>query len=113
MSATAASFPRGWRVRGVRLRVRSGQHAFRPSTMVGSASVLVTRFVGLEPEVVEWSVFALRERAVVAGMRIKAVVHVAVEAVGTMEGSCPDEHAADTPIGAVVSVWRTSRRAGN
>ena len=63
-------------------------------------------------EVAERVLSAIRQRASVAVMGIKAVIDVAVEAVRTMEpGASSDEYATAEPLGPVVPVrsavvWR-------
>lgn len=63
----------------------------------------IPRFVRME--VVERVLSAIRQRASVAVMGIKAVIDVAVEAVRTMEpGASSEEHPAGKPIRSVVAI---------
>src|SRR5580698_8381284 len=80
---------------------------FAACFMWGSAHIAATiaRFVGVE--VVEAFLSASRQRTVVTVVRIKTIVHMAVEAGMPMEpGSGPNKHPADKPVGAIVAVGR-------
>ncbi len=65
----------------------------------------IPRLVAME--VIEGLFATSWERAVVAVMRIEAIVHVTVEAARAMKPRpCPQEHASDKPVGPVVAVGR-------
>jgi hypothetical protein len=64
----------------------------------------VTHLVSVK--VIEGFVSTFRCWTSIAVMWIEAVIHVAVEPVGSVEpGASPDEHAAGEPLGPVVPVW--------
>jgi hypothetical protein len=72
---------------------------------VASVAPPVAGFVSVE--VVETLLSAARQRPMVAIMRVKTVVDVAVEAVRAVEpGSGSEKHPAVKPIGAIVAVGR-------
>src|ERR1700744_1238971 len=70
---------------------------------VADVALAVASLVGLE--VVEWGCAAWRHRAVIAVVRIVAVVDVAVETVRAVEPwAGTDEDATEEPVRAVVTV---------
>ena len=72
---------------------------------VAYVSLSVTRFVAME--VVERRLAARGQRPVVAVVRVKAVVDMAVEAVMAMEPwTSTKEHAANKPVRSIVTVRR-------
>jgi hypothetical protein len=90
----------------------SGKSVFSTRVMARVASIAapVASFVSVE--VVETFLPAARHRPMVAVMRVKTVVDVAVEAVRTVEpGSGSEKHPAVKPIGAIVAVGRTVIRS--
>jgi hypothetical protein len=84
----------------------TGEGVLATTVVAGVAymPLAVTGFVGVE--VVEARLSTAGKRAVVAIMRVKTVIDVAMEAVRTVEpGTGSDEHSADKPVGAIVAVW--------
>jgi hypothetical protein len=73
---------------------------------VGSVADVALPIAGFIPlEVGERPRTALRQRAVIAVVRIVAVIDVTVVAAGAVEPwARPDEHAAQEPIRAVIAV---------
>jgi len=79
------------------------------STIVAGVSYMalpIPRLVGME--VVEAPLSTARHRAVVAVPRVKAVVDVAIKAVGAVKpGTGSKKHPAHKPIGPIVAVGGT------
>src|ERR1700760_2205730 len=85
------------------ITMSAGETMLSVEVMTGIADVAlaVACFVGVE--MIEGAVAAAGEWSVVAVVRIVAVIHVAVEAVGPMEpGSSADEDAAVEPVRPIV-----------
>ena len=90
------------------ITMSAGETMLSMEVMTGIADVAlaVARFIAVE--VIEGAVAASREWSVIAVVRIVAVIHVAVEAVGPMEpGSSADEDTAVEPVRPVIAIRST------
>jgi hypothetical protein len=75
--------------------------------MPGVADVAVAVAGLIAVEVLEGLCATLRERAVVAVVRVEAVIYVTIKAVRTMEpGASSDKDAASEPVRTVITVGR-------
>jgi len=83
----------------------SGEGVFAATIVAGIAYVAlaITGFVGVE--VIESLLSTTGDWAIVAIVRVKAVIDVAMKAVGTVEpGTGSDEYSAEKPVWAIVAV---------
>jgi hypothetical protein len=83
----------------------SREASFFGSVMIGGTFVTlaIARLVSMK--VVEWLLAALRQRSTVPVVRVKSVVDVTVEAMGTVKPwTCSYEQPADKPVGAIVAI---------
>jgi hypothetical protein len=83
----------------------AGESVFTAAIMRSGAHIAspIPRFVRVE--VVKPLFPATRHWSGVTMMRVKAVVHVAIEPVRAVEpGASPEKHPADKPVGSVVAV---------
>jgi len=84
-----------------------------PAPIVAGVSHMAAPVVGLVGlETIEGPFSTPRQRAVITVMRVKAVVNVTVESMGTVKpGSCADKDTAGKPVRAVIAIrsaiiWR-------
>lgn len=81
----------------------AGMFPFRPMSRLTDVSLSIPRFISLK--MVERSRSALRQRSVVAIVRVVAVIHVAIETMRSVEPwSGSVESATDEPVGTVVAI---------
>ena len=96
----------------VRSAMVAGQGVLSTGFVVAGTDVALTISSFIAVEVIEPLFAAAWERAVVAVMRVLAIVHVSVETVVAVEPrSGAKEHAADEPVGAVIPVGGTVVRS--